>query len=81
MANNALKNLAVSENGFVFDPTSGNTFILNETALIIVKLLIQEKSKEEIKESILNEYAVEIDEIERDYADLTIQLRELGLIQ
>lgn len=81
MANNALKNLAVSENGFVFDPTSGNTFILNETALIIVKLLIQEKSKEEIKESIVNEYAVEIDEIERDYADLTIQLRELGLIQ
>jgi PqqD family protein of HPr-rel-A system len=81
MANNALKNLALSENGFVFDPTSGNTFILNETALIIVKLLIQDKSKEEITTTLINEYSVEKEEVDRDYADLTIQLRELGLIQ
>jgi len=80
MANDALKNLALSENGFVFDPSSGNTFILNETALTIVKLLIQEKTKEDIKEIILNEYSVESDEIDRDIADLTIQLREYGLI-
>ncbi len=81
MANTALKNLALSENGFVFDPTSGNTFILNETALIIVKLLIQDKTKEEITKNIREEYDIEKEEFDRGYADLSIQLRELGLIQ
>ncbi|TGL63067.1 PqqD family protein [Leptospira ognonensis] len=81
MPNSALKNLALSENGFVFDPTSGNTFILNETALTIVKLLIKDTGKEEIFNQLINEYDVKIEEIDRDYADLTIQLREMGLIE
>ena len=76
-----LKNLALSENGFVFDPSSGNTFILNETALNIVKLLIQEKTKEEILTHLIKEYDTNSEELERDYSDLTIQLRELGLIE
>ena len=81
MPSSPLKNLALSENGFVFDPSSGNTFILNETALSIVKLLIQEKTKEEILIHLIKEYDTNSEELERDYSDLTIQLRELGLIE
>ncbi len=45
MASEALKNLALSDTGFVFDPTTGNTYTLNETALAIVRLLKQDKTK------------------------------------
>ncbi|MBP7281650.1 MAG: HPr-rel-A system PqqD family peptide chaperone [Leptospiraceae bacterium] len=78
MALDALKNLAVSDTGFVFDPTTGNTYTLNETALTIVRLLKQDKTKEEILQSIISEYEVDTDEIERDFSDLVIQLTELG---
>ncbi len=79
MASEALKNLALSDTGFVFDPTTGNTYTLNETALAIVRLLKQDKTKEEIIQSIISEYEVDSDEIERDYSDMVIQLSELGL--
>lgn len=74
----ALKNLALSDTGFVFDPTTGNTYTLNETALAIVRHLKSDKTKEEIIQSILSEYEVDTEEIERDLSDLLIQLKELG---
>ena len=79
MASEALKNLALSDTGFVFDPTTGNTYTLNETALAIVRLLKQDKTKEEILQAITTEYEVDVHEIERDYSDMIIQLTELGL--
>ncbi len=79
MASDALKNLALSDTGFVFDPTTGNTYTLNETGLAIVRLLKIDKTKEEIIQSIIAEYEVDADEIERDYSDMIIQLTELGL--
>ncbi len=79
MASEALKNLALSDTGFVFDPTTGNTYTLNETALAIVRLLKQDRTKEEIIQSIISEYEVDTDEVERDYSDMVIQLSELGL--
>ncbi|MBK8398885.1 MAG: HPr-rel-A system PqqD family peptide chaperone [Leptospiraceae bacterium] len=79
MSSDALKNLALSDTGFVFDPTTGNTYTLNETALAIVHLLKQDRTKEEILQSILSEYEVDSDEIDRDFSDLIIQLTELGL--
>lgn len=79
MASEALKNLALSDTGFVFDPTTGNTYTLNETGLAIVRLLKIDKTKEEIIQSIISEYEVDSDEIERDYSDMIIQLTELGL--
>ena len=48
MTINYLKNIAVSDTGFMFDPATGNTFTLNETALYIVNLLKEDKTKEQI---------------------------------
>lgn len=77
----ALKNLALSDTGFVFDPSTGNTYTLNETALYIVRLLKDDKSKEDIIESLLNSYDVSKDEAERDFSDILIQLTEFGLVR
>ncbi|MCB1190916.1 MAG: HPr-rel-A system PqqD family peptide chaperone [Leptospiraceae bacterium] len=81
MTINYLKNIAVSDTGFMFDPATGNTFTLNETALYIVNLLKEDKTKEQIISQIAEEYEVSVEQIERDMSDLLIQLKELGLVK
>lgn len=76
---NYLKNVALSETGFLFDPGTGNTFILNETALVIVQSLQKNRDKEEIVSAISEEFDAPVEQIERDYSDLLSQLTEMGL--
>ena len=75
-----IKNLAISDTGFLFDPTTGNTYTLNETALLSLNLLKKNLNKEEILKLILDEYEVDKEQAERDLTDLFIQLNELGLL-
>ncbi len=49
-------NIAISDTGFVFDPTSGESFTLNPTGLEIIKLLKSDKTRDEIKHAILEKY-------------------------
>ena len=42
------RNIAVSESGFLFDPTSGESYSLNEQGLEILNLLKERKSDPEI---------------------------------
>ncbi len=79
MTNNHLKNIAMSDSGFLFDPTTGSTFTVNETGLTILQLLKAEIPKEEMINRILEEYETTREQVERDISDLTIQLNSLGL--
>lgn len=74
-----LKSLALSDTGFVFDPKTGNTYTLNDTALFAVKALRDGYSQEEVLKSMMEEFDVGEDELERDLTDLLIQLTEFGL--
>ncbi|MCB1173502.1 MAG: HPr-rel-A system PqqD family peptide chaperone [Leptospiraceae bacterium] len=76
---NQIRNLAISETGFVFDPSSGNTFVMNETALRILRALQADEATESIILDILEEYDVEQEQLKRDFADFRIQLNELGI--
>ena len=76
-----LQNLALSDTGFLFDPTTGNTYTLNETGTFLLKLLKEGKSKEEMLEQLLVEFEVDAEQAERDVTDLLLQLREFGLHQ
>ncbi|MEM7182565.1 MAG: HPr-rel-A system PqqD family peptide chaperone [Spirochaetota bacterium] len=76
-----LHNLALSDTGFLFDPSTGRTYTLNETAVFIVNLLKQEKAKEKVLDALLEEYEVTREQVERDFLDLVIQLKEMGLIR
>lgn len=78
---NYLKNVAVSDTGFMFDPATGNTFTLNETALYIVNQLKDDKTKEQIVYQMTEEYDISIEQVDRDMSDLLIQLKELGLMK
>ncbi|MGM0443131.1 MAG: PqqD family protein [Fibrobacterota bacterium] len=53
-----LKNLAISENGYIFDPASGNSFTANETALFIIGQLKEGRTAEEITDDLADTYEV-----------------------
>ncbi len=75
-----LHNLALSENGFIFDPTSGYSYNTNQTGYYILSLLKQGLKKEEIVEKIANEYEVSVDNFYRDFDFFILQLKSLGLV-
>ena len=75
-----LSNVAVSENGFLFLPTTGESFTLNEIGKKILDLLKQNNSSEEIIEKIVNEFDVDDTVAERDFNDFINQLKNFRLV-
>lgn len=61
------RNLAISENGFVFNPTTGDSFSVNELGALIINQIKEGKSNDEILEFIIREYNTEKATIEKDF--------------
>jgi PqqD family protein of HPr-rel-A system len=77
---NRIKNLALSETGFLFDPATGNTFTLNESAMTILKALKNGLGQQQIAEALAAEFEVSGSQAREDVSDALLQLREAGLI-
>ncbi len=75
------KNIAISENGFVFDPTSGESYTLNTVGLEILNLLKEGKDQKEITRQLLKKYDVEESVLERYFYDFISLLRKHQLIE
>ena len=75
------KNIATSESGFVFNPSSGDSFSLNTIGAEILLQMKESKSTEEIKKDILNRYDVDKSLLERDWDDFMSQLRDNNLLE
>ncbi len=76
-----LEKLAINEEGFIFDPETGNSYTVNQTGLFIIKLLKEKKNEEEIVKEITEEFEVEEDIARRDLVDFLEQLRVYGLME
>ncbi|WP_456419049.1 HPr-rel-A system PqqD family peptide chaperone [Thermovibrio sp.] len=76
-----LQKLAISDEGFIFDPETGSSFTVNQTGLFILKLLKEGKSQEEIVEALTEEFDVSREEASRDLIDFLEQLRINGLLR
>ena len=74
-------NIASSENGFIFNPSTGDSFSSNTIAADILKLSKAGLSIEEIKAKILSDYEVEPSQLERDWEDFLHQLRDGNLLE
>lgn len=61
-----LNALAISENGFIFKPSTGESFITNEIGLMIIQQLKKKKEIEDIIGLIIQEYEVDHLTAERD---------------
>jgi hypothetical protein len=76
-----LKNLAISDTGFIFDPFSGKTFTVNEIGMVIIQSLKNGEDVAFIQNKILQEFDTTLDQLDRDISDFLIQLKEQSLIQ
>lgn len=68
--------LAINDEGFAFDPQTGDSFTLNKTALCILKGLKENKTTEEIISAIAEEFETPAtEELEKDILDFIEHLR------
>jgi len=77
---NIKKNIATSENGFIFNPATGDSFSSNPIGAEILLLMKSGKTSLDIKEIILAKYEVEPPQLERDWEDWLLQLKDANLL-
>lgn len=75
------KNLAISDSGFLFNPTNGDSFSMNAVATDMISLLKEGKSHDQIKQVILDKYEVEKSALERDFDEFMMELRDNYLMK
>ncbi len=77
-----LRELALSDSGFVFDPMTGHTFTVNPSGLRILRWLKDGVELEEVAHRLANDFEVQPGEDPaRDVQDFLAQLRECGLMK
>jgi len=77
-----LRDLALSDSGFVFDPMTGHSFTVNSTGLCVLQGLKEGKSPEAIVQGLTEGFEIEPGEDAlRDVQDFIMQLRECGLVR
>jgi len=62
-------NIALSDSGFIFNPSTGESFSMNPVGVEFFKLLKEGKEKDDIKEIILDRYQTDESSFERDFYD------------
>ena len=75
------KNIAISDSGFIFNPSSGDSFSANAVGLEIIRLFKDRKSKEDVINTIIENYAVDASTFEKDINDFIQMLSSYQLIQ
>lgn len=76
-----LNELAVSPAGFIFDPATGHIYTSNPIGVEIINAFREGKTKSEIKEIILGEYAMDEHSVEKDLLDFIAQMINYGLLK
>lgn len=75
------KNIAISDSGFVFNPSTGDSFSLNPVGLDILGFLKEGKSEEDIKSTIQAWYDIDRDTMDKDYYDFLKMLGQHKLLE
>lgn len=75
------KNIATSEEGFLFNPTTGDSFSSNPIGTEIILLMKEGKSSSEIIEVMCEKYDVDQVLFERDLEEFTTVLKEYNILE
>lgn len=78
---NIRKNIAVSEEGFIFNPATGDSFSTNAIGARIVTLMKQNIDAQAIASAIHQEYDVDLLLLERDIDEFIATLKDHNLIE
>lgn len=71
-----LARLAISESGFIFDPVTGHSFSVNETGILVIRLLQKGTALTDTVTHLQNTYQERAEVIERDLLEFISLLRE-----
>lgn len=77
---NPIQNLAISDTGFVFDPTSGATFTLNASGLVILNALREGLSLDETIARVCERFEDVAGDTKDEVLDFVQRLRQHGLL-
>lgn len=75
------KNVATSDEGFVFNPSTGDSFSTNEIGVLILSLLKSGKNESEIMDDLCEKYDITRDLLEKDLNDYFAQLKDFAIIE
>ena len=75
------KNLAFSDTGFVFNPSTGDSFSVNPIGLEILRLIKSGQSESDILKYVLDTYQTDSETAEKDIYDFTKMLQTLKLAE
>ncbi|OQX97244.1 MAG: hypothetical protein B6I20_13025 [Bacteroidetes bacterium 4572_117] len=74
-------NIAVSDNGFVFDPNTGDSYNLNYIGQEIIQMLKSNLTEKEITKTITGKYDVDDNSFEQNLFDFIGMLNHYDLLE
>jgi Coenzyme PQQ synthesis protein D (PqqD) len=80
METHKIQNLAISPNGFIFDPSTGHSYTANETALFLMKGIGEGKEIPQLVEEIHGAYLIDSTTAEQDVVSLIEHLKSHYLV-
>jgi hypothetical protein len=75
------KNIAISDEGFLFNPTTGDSFSTNSIGADIVLLMKKDVLLSEVVDTICAKYDVDKTLFERDLEEFTLQLKGHSILE
>jgi hypothetical protein len=75
------ENIALSENGFVFNPTTGDSFTMNNTGKEVIMMIKEGKDLKTITGIMAEKYDVDQNTLERYLADFLNDLNVYNLLE
>lgn len=73
-------NIAVSANGFLFNPINGESFTLNQTGVAILELLHNDISQKELLDKLHQKFDVDRSVLEKDLHEFLMLLKEQQIL-
>ena len=74
-------NIAISDSGFIFNPSTGESFSVNPISKQIMEWMSEGKSDSEIIDLVAESYATDKDTIEKDLYDFIELLKSYQLAE
>lgn len=78
---NLKKNIAVSDSGFIFNPSTGDSYSINPIGNMIVSMMKEDKSDEDIIKNLLDQFMIDRSTVEKDLYDFKNMLSSLKLTE
>jgi hypothetical protein len=75
------KKIAVSETGFIFNPSTGDSYSMNPIATEILDMLKKEMKEEDIKNALFEKYDVSKSVLQKSYDEFIDTLKKLNILE